>query len=97
APHTVTNGDEVSISLSIIFNTKETQRLENVYRANYFLRNRLHRTPTLPGESALKDELKNQYLKTYDLSLRLAEMPGRAVRKLGRTLRGRTQSPVAGL
>ncbi len=91
APHSVVNGDEVSISLSLIFNTKETRRLENVYRANYFLRNRCRLSPTLPGESALKDELKNQYLRTYDLSVKIGELPGRAVGKLKRMLRENDQ------
>lgn len=87
APHAVTNGSEVSISLSIIFNTESTQKLQNIYRANYFLRKSCHLSPSLPGESAWKDALKNQYFRAYDFSLVVMAIPGRAVRKLGRMLR----------
>lgn len=90
APHAVTNGNEVSISLSIFFNTESTQKLQNIYRANYFLRKSCHLLPSLPGESAWKDELKNQYFRVYDLSLVMMAVPGRAVRKLRRILLGVT-------
>jgi hypothetical protein len=87
APHSVTNGSEVSISLSIIFNTESTKKLQNIYRANYFLRKKCHLSPSLPGESAWKDTLKNQYFRAYDFSRVVMAIPGRAARKLGRILR----------
>jgi hypothetical protein len=66
APHSVKNSDEVSISLSIIFNTFESQKIWNGYRLNYFLRNKLHLSPSLPGTSAWKDELKHQLVRVLD-------------------------------
>ena len=73
----------MSISLSIIFNTTGSRKLENAYRANHLLRKCLHRTPTLPGESALKDNLKNQCFITYDSALKHLDLPIRAVKKIG--------------
>ena len=94
APHTVTNGDEVNVSLSIIFNTKETQKIENIYRANHFLRHRFHLNPSLPGESTWKDQMKNQYLRTHDWSLKVAALPGKAVRKAKRILLEKQHGPL---
>ena len=91
APHSVTNGNEVSISLSIFFNTESTQRLQNIFRANHFLRTICHLLPSFPGQSAWKDELKNQYFRIYDLSLVMMAVPGRAVRKLKRIVVGATK------
>ncbi len=88
APHSVINGDEVSLSLSIIFNTTRTRKIENIYRANYVLRNRFGLSPSAPGESAWKDAVKNQYFITNDFSRKMATIPGRAARKLGRILKG---------
>ena len=96
APHSVTNGNEVSISLSIIFNTERTQMLQNIYRANHFLRTKCRRSPSLPGESIWKDALKHQYFRAYDSSRALKAIPGRAVRKLGRILRLREPRVAAG-
>ncbi|MET0379033.1 MAG: hypothetical protein ABW049_08595 [Spongiibacteraceae bacterium] len=94
APHSVTNSGEVSISLSIIFNTERTEKLQNIFRANHFLRTRCGRSPTLPGQSALKDALKHRYFRSYDYSRTLTKIPGRAARKLGRILR-LSKPPVA--
>jgi len=66
APHSVVNGDEVSISLSVIFNTVESQKLWNSFRLNYFLRNKLHMSPTLPGVSPWKDEVKHKTVRVLD-------------------------------
>lgn len=66
APHSVKNNDEVSISLSIIFNTFESQRIWNSFRMNYLLRNWLRVSPTLPGVMAWRDQLKHQSMRTLD-------------------------------
>lgn len=57
APHWVKNGDEVSISLSITFQTPNNERRRTVYRVNAGLRKRGLR-PTPFGHSALRDTLK---------------------------------------
>ena len=93
APHSVINGDEVSVSLSLIFNTRDTQKIDDIHRANYFLRNRCHLSPTLPGQSAWRDCLKNRYFRSYDACLRLAGVPRRAIMKMGRIMRGSESSP----
>jgi len=66
APHSVKNNDEVSISLSIIFNTLESQKIWNGFRLNHFLRNKLHLSPSLPGTAAWKDEFKHQSVRVLD-------------------------------
>jgi len=86
APHSVTNGNAVSISLSIIFNTTETHKLHNIYRANHVLRTKFGRSPSPPGDSAWRDELKHQCFRAYDCSRVMMGIPGRALRKLGRML-----------
>jgi hypothetical protein len=60
APHWVTNGDSPSVSLSVNFEFKGTER-SDVYRANYYLR-QLGLKPTPPGESPMKDELKRRFV-----------------------------------
>lgn len=57
APHWVENADNVSISLSVNFQFKDSLRA-NVYRANYLLR-KLGMKPSPPGSSRLGDALKN--------------------------------------
>ncbi|MCU0866717.1 MAG: hypothetical protein MUC36_23280 [Planctomycetes bacterium] len=94
APHSVTNRNEVSISLSIIFNTEQTRKLQNIYRANHVLRTRFGRSPRVPGESVWRDAMKNNYFRAYDYSRHLMGIPGRAVRKLGR-MTGLGKPPVA--
>ena len=86
APHSVTNGNDVSISLSIIFNTTVTTKIRNIYRANHVLRTRLGRSPIPPGDSAWRDEVKHQCFRAYDGSRVMMAVPGRAARKLGRVL-----------
>ncbi|MEH6559220.1 MAG: cupin-like domain-containing protein [Oceanicoccus sp.] len=71
APHSVKNNDEVSVSLSMIFNTFESQKMWNSFRINHLLRNRLHLSPTLPGTSIWLDEVKHQSVRTLE---RLARM-----------------------
>jgi hypothetical protein len=50
----------------MIFNTFESQKIYNSFRINHLLRNRLHLSPTLPGTSAWRDELKHQSIRTID-------------------------------
>jgi len=58
APHWVTNGESPSVSLSVNFEFKGSEK-SDVYRTNYYLR-QLGLTPTPPGESPLKDEVKRR-------------------------------------
>ena len=55
-PHWLKNGNNVSISLSISYQYRDSRR-KNVYQANYYLR-KLGLTPTPPGTSQLLDSLK---------------------------------------
>ena len=57
AAHTVDNGPEVSISLSVTFRTRVTERGVATHRLNSRLR-RLGLTPRPPGESVLIDTTK---------------------------------------
>jgi hypothetical protein len=57
APHWVENADNVSISLSVNFQFKDSVRA-NVYRANHLLR-KFGFTPTPPGAKPLRDAWKN--------------------------------------
>ena len=56
-PHWLQNDNNVSISLSVNFTLKDSERA-NIYRANYFMRKAgMHPAP--PFTSPLKDGLKN--------------------------------------
>ncbi len=57
APHWVKNGDEVSISFSITFQTRVSERRGIIYRVNHALRQRGWK-PTPVGNSGWRDELK---------------------------------------
>ena len=57
APHYVQNGPEVSISFSITFRTRATERRETLYQVNHSLRGRGWR-PTPVGASRLRDTIK---------------------------------------
>jgi hypothetical protein len=57
APHWIENGDNVSISLNVNFQFKESE-LGDLYRANYFLR-RLGIAPRQPGQGAWRDRCKS--------------------------------------
>ena len=59
APHSVINGDEVSISLSIIFNTATTKKLQHIHRANHALRTWLGRAPKAPGDKVIAGAPEN--------------------------------------
>ncbi len=56
-PHWVQNGDDISISLNVNFQYRDTMRA-NIYRANYLLR-RMGFIPTPPGRSATRDRVKS--------------------------------------
>lgn len=56
APHWVQNDDNISITLSVNFQFKDTYRADK-YRANYYLR-RLGVTPAPPNNFPLRDALK---------------------------------------
>lgn len=57
APHWLQNDDNISVTLSVNFQFKDSVRA-NVYRANYFLR-RLGMKPAAPGKKPVRDALKN--------------------------------------
>jgi hypothetical protein len=60
-PHWVRNGDDYSISFSINFCMRETDRRSRVYQCNHYLR-KLAFDPTPPGRSKIKDWLKTAVL-----------------------------------
>jgi hypothetical protein len=62
APHWVRNGDEVSVSFSITFRTRECDRRETLYRINSTLR-KIGIDPVAPGCVAWRDAMK---LGTYN-------------------------------
>ncbi len=78
-PHWLQNDDNVSVSLSVNFTLKDSERA-NVYRANYFLR-RFGMNPQPPFQSPFKDALKNAAMgSTY--------VPARGTIRTIRRLRG---------
>ncbi len=65
APHYVKNGaKEVSISLSIIFNTTKTDQQSHALFFNHMLRRRGF-NPSGVGQSAMKDRLKGDFYKNF--------------------------------
>jgi len=77
-PHWVENDDNVSVSLNVNVQFKDTVRA-NVYRANYLLRT-LGLHPTPPGQSSVADRLK-----AYSMVPVMVAKP--LLRKLKNTLR----------
>ncbi|RYZ57740.1 MAG: transcriptional regulator [Proteobacteria bacterium] len=66
AGHDVHNGrGDISISLSIIFNTKETQRQIEALSFNHLLRNRLKLSPVSVGQHDFSDRMKAQTYRAY--------------------------------
>ncbi|MBT9332600.1 transcriptional regulator [Paracidobacterium acidisoli] len=61
SPHWLKNGDNISISFSISYQYKDTNR-KYVYQANYYLR-RMGFQPTPPGRSALIDGTKKTFVE----------------------------------
>jgi hypothetical protein len=57
AVHLVENGDDLSVSLSLVFHTPELDREAQVYAFNADLR-RIKMCPRPPGENATVDAIK---------------------------------------
>jgi len=57
SPHWVKNGDDVSISFSITFQSAEIEHRSHIYKVNAILR-KAGCAPTAPGVSVLRDALK---------------------------------------
>jgi hypothetical protein len=64
APHWVQNGNNVSITVSIHYHSWASERA-NIYRCNYYLRNKLGVTPTPPFRSPARDFVKRLVGKVY--------------------------------
>lgn len=62
-PHTVTNGDSVSLSINFAFQTDATRRNHTVYTMNARLR-KLGLRPALPGERPRADRRKERLART---------------------------------
>ena len=57
APHWVQNGDDISVSLNVNFQYRDTFRA-NLYRSNYLLR-KMGLNPSPPGVSPTRDKIKS--------------------------------------
>jgi hypothetical protein len=64
APHWVQNGNNISISVSINYHCLASERA-NIYRVNYYLRNKLGVTPTPPFRSPARDFVKRSVGSIY--------------------------------
>ena len=62
APHWVQNGNNISVTLAMIFQFPDSV-LGNIYRANYYLR-KLGLRPRAPGGSVIGDKLKSMALSS---------------------------------
>jgi hypothetical protein len=78
-PHWLQNDNNVSISLSVNFTFKDSERA-NIYRANYFLR-KAGMKPAPPFRSPLKDSIKNAMMAA-------SYVPARSAIRTVRRLRG---------
>lgn len=78
-PHWLQNDDNVSISLSVNFTLKDSERA-NIYRANYFLR-KAGLNPDPPFTSPVKDVVKNAMMSA-------SYVPARSAIRTIRRLRG---------
>jgi hypothetical protein len=74
APHWVKNGDQVSVSFSITFRSRRSERRAQVYCMNAQLRRRGIR-PSPFGASALSDFLKQLALRALRRSARAFARP----------------------
>jgi hypothetical protein len=54
----VSPGNGVSVSLGVTFYTSVTRQHARVYQVNRLMRNALKMTPSEPGESSVRDNLK---------------------------------------
>jgi hypothetical protein len=95
-PHWVTNGNEVSVSVSVNYSLRKSEGSARVYQVNRYLR-RLGLKPTPPGQSLLRDWMKREPLRLLtparprSLEELLQSGPGRLLRpmaSLGRFWRG---------
>jgi hypothetical protein len=78
-PHWLQNDDNISISLSVNFTLKDSERA-NIYRANYFLR-KAGLKPEPPFTSPVKDVVKNAMMSA-------SYVPARSAIRTLRRLRG---------
>ena len=83
APHWVKNGQAVSISFSITFQTDDSRRRQALHRLNSQLR-RLGIRPTPFGASPSRDALKYQLVKAIRLAKRLTGREERAGESYGK-------------
>ncbi|HZN86260.1 MAG TPA: cupin-like domain-containing protein [Burkholderiales bacterium] len=74
APHWVRNGDAVSVSFSVTFRSRASERRAQVYAMNARLRRR-GRVPAPVGASALRDALKGFSLRLIRRAERLLARP----------------------
>jgi hypothetical protein len=66
APHWVKNGDDVSISVTLTFFTRDTDRETLIQAFNARMR-RMHLSPRYPGDAPLMDRAKVTAMRTYGL------------------------------
>ena len=64
APHWVKNGDNVSVTMSILFYLRSYDLQARVYQVNHYLR-KLGLTPMPPGQSVLLDQIKIQTMGLF--------------------------------
>jgi cupin-like protein len=85
APHWVKNGNNISVSLSVNFQFRETFPA-NVYRANFLLR-KLGINPVPPGQSRVRDAIKGFAMNsTYLPAERMRHLVPSKVRRLIRRI-----------
>src|SRR5215472_4203237 len=85
APHWVQNGNNISVSLSVNFQFRETFPA-NVYRANFLLR-KLGMSPAPPGQSRVRDAIKGFAMNvTYLPAERMRHLVPARVRRLIRRI-----------
>lgn len=67
APHKISNGSEVSISLSVYYAMPETEYRARVYQVNYCLR-KLGIRPSSPGEKVFLDSIKEKLIRALSVA-----------------------------
>jgi hypothetical protein len=95
APHWVQNGGDFSVSLSVNFTHKDSERA-NAYRANFFLR-KLGLNPTPPGQSHFRDAAKGAVMAvSFVPAMQAARNTVRFVRRIkeNREAQKRAAKPV---
>lgn len=65
APHWVKNGPEVSISMSVIYRTRNSDRMMNAYKLNHQLRHKFGWHPRQVGTAPVIDQCKDALLRGY--------------------------------